>query len=103
MMTKFMKFEMVCYYILKVLGYLCGFAGFFAIIGTVGSYEQDVIGAAQFWMQEFFAFGLCGISYVLFNIRQLILADFEHRSRCRRIRARYFNQRAQEYTRYNKY
>lgn len=80
-MTTFMKVEAVIYYILKILGYACGILGFLGVLGFVGSYERDVITTTQFLMYELHAFGLCGISYLLYGLRCLIVDDFVERDR----------------------
>ena len=102
MMTKFMKFEAVCYYILKAFYCFCGFVGFFGLIGFAGSHERAIINAAQYWMYELHAICLIGLAWVVYQITQLILADFDYRVRCqqRKLRARAQRQRAYQ-NRYN--
>ena len=101
MMTKFMKFEVVCYYVLKAFYCFCGFVGSLGILGFVGSHERGIIDTKQFWMYELHAICLIGLAYIVYQITQLILADFDYRARCRRRRARYLAQRAQSHGRYN--
>jgi hypothetical protein len=71
-MTTFMKIEVALYYILKVLGYACGIAGLLGVIGIAGSLEQDLITMSQCFVRELLAFGLCGLSFVLFVLRRFL-------------------------------
>lgn len=80
-MTTFMKIEAVIYYVLKVLGYICGFVGVFGVLGFVGSLECDRITIAQCIVYEIHAFCLIGASYLLYYIRVLIEEDFTDRCR----------------------
>jgi hypothetical protein len=84
-MTKVMKAEVCVYYILKVIGYLCGFAGALCVIGFAGGLERELITETQFWLYELNAFGLIGVSYVTYWVRGLIEADvMDMASRLRR-------------------
>lgn len=85
-MTTFMKVEAVTYFILKVLGYIAGPLGAFAVIGLVGGFEGNVITAAQFWVYEFFAFCLIGFSVAVYYVREAIKLDYFKRRRMLRRR-----------------
>ena len=78
-MTTFMKIEAVTYYVLKVIGYIAGFIGVFCILGFVGGLERDTITIAQFWLYEFYAFCLIGLSFAVYYLRELILKDCRKR------------------------
>ena len=71
-MTTTMKAKVILYYILKVLGYACGIAGFLGAVGIAGSLEQDMITISQCLVRELLAFGLCGLSFVLFVLRKFL-------------------------------
>lgn len=93
-MTRFMKFEVITYLVLRVLGYIAGFAGVFGVIGFAGGLEWDNITIAQFWLYEFYSFCLIGLSYIVWYIREDIKEDFLARRRRilerRRARAKRF-------------
>lgn len=78
-MTRFMKFELITFYVLKVFGYICGILGAYCIIGFVGGLEHDKITCTQFFMYELHSFMLIGISYVVWRIRELIKGDLQKR------------------------
>lgn len=78
-MTTFMKIEAITYYILKFIGYIAGFIAPFLILGFVGSLEHDTITIAQFCIGELCAFGLIGLSFILYYIRELIKEDLRRR------------------------
>lgn len=78
-MTRFMKFELVTFYILKVFGYICGILGAYCVIGFVGSLEHDKITCTQFLMYELHSFMLIGISYAVWRIRERIKEDLQKR------------------------
>lgn len=80
-MTKFMKFELLSYCGLKIFGYILGIFGFIGIVGFVGSLEHDSISIAQFLVYEIHAFGLIGLSYLIYRFRELIKKDFIKRDR----------------------
>lgn len=80
-MTTFMKIEAITYCVLKVINYIMGFVGAFGILGAVGSLECDTITFAQFWLYELCAFGLIGLTIVVYYIRECIREDFLRRNR----------------------
>ena len=80
-MTKIMQNEIRLYWLLKILGYTFGILGIIGIWGFVGSLEKDVITMSQCIVYEFLAFGLIGLSYVMFRVRELIKRDFNRRRR----------------------
>ena len=41
--------------------------GFFAVLGSVGSYELCRIGMAQFWIQTILGFGLAALGAIILN------------------------------------
>lgn len=87
-MTRFMKFEAITYLVLRVLGYIAGFAGVFGVLGFVGGLEHDNITIAQFWLYEFYSFCLIGLSYIVWYIREYIKEDVIRRIRIRKRRAK---------------
>jgi hypothetical protein len=84
-MTTVMKIEVAIYYILKVFGYACGTMGALGILGFVGSYEHNMITTTQFFVYELHAFGLCGLSFLLYGLRALVAEDALERARQLRI------------------
>lgn len=80
-MTTFMKIETITYYLLKLIGYIAGFIGPFLVLGYVGGLELDNITIAQFWTGEFCAFGLIGLSFIVYYIREFIKEDVRKRYR----------------------
>lgn len=74
-MTTFMKIEAITYFILKVIGYIAGFVGAFMVLGVVGSLELDTITIGQFWLYEFYAFCLIGLSFIVYYLREVIKED----------------------------
>ena len=106
-MTKLMKVEAVIYYILKIVGYICGIIGVLSVLGYVGSLERDVITIAQFCVYEVHAFCLIGASCILYYIRERIADDFiarDHQLRkMRRQRMLSAKQAGQYYTNNNQY
>lgn len=87
-MTTFMKIEAITYYILKLIGYIAGFIGPFLILGFVGGLEHDNITIAQFWIGEFYAFGLIGLSFIVYYVREFIKEDVRRRYRIMKRRAK---------------
>lgn len=87
-MTRFMKFEVITYFVLRVLGYIAGFVGVFGILGFVGGLEHDNITIAQFWLYEFYSFCLIGFSYIVWYIREYIREDVIRRNRIMKRRAK---------------
>lgn len=89
-MTTFMKIEAITYCILKVVGYAFGIIGAIMVIGATGSLELDTITIGQYFLYEFYAFGLIGLSYIVYIIRELILEDcrVRYRRRMKRYEAR---------------
>ena len=87
-MTRFMKFEVITYLVLRVLGYIAGFVGVFAVIGVVGGLEHDNITIAQFWLYELYSFCLIGFSYIVWYIREYIREDVIRRNRIMKRRAK---------------
>ena len=87
-MTRFMKFEAITYLVLRVLGYIAGFAGVFGVLGFVGGLEHDNITIAQFWLYEFYSFCLIGLSYIVWYIREYIKEDVIRRIKIRKRRAK---------------
>lgn len=87
-MTRFMKFEVIAYCVLRLLGYIAGFAGVFGVIGFAGGLEWDNITVAQFWLYEFYSFCLIGFSYIVWYIREHIKEDIIRRIRIRKRRAK---------------
>lgn len=85
-MTTFMKIEAITYFILRVIGYISGFVGAFMVIGVAGGLEWDTITIGQFWLYEFYAFCLIGLSFAVYYLRELILEDC--RVRYRRMKRR---------------
>ena len=94
-MTTFMKFEAITYYILRVIGYASGFIGALMVVGVAGGLEWDNITIGQYWLYEFYAFCLIGLSYVVYIIRELILDDC--RVRYRRMKRREARRAAKTY------
>lgn len=88
-MTKFMKFEVISFFVLRVLGYVCGILGAISVLGYAGSYECEIISTAQFWLYELYAFGLIGMSFVLYYLRMWIAEDVIERERQMKLRARH--------------
>lgn len=89
-MTKVMKIEVVAYYILKVLGYLCGIIGALRVFGCVGSLDCGTMTVGQFVIQELIALGLIGLSFIFYVVRDMVEEDFDDRARCLRRKARYY-------------
>ena len=87
-MTTFMKFEVITYLVLRVLGYIAGFAGVFGVLGFIGGLECDNITIAQFWLYEFYSFCLIGFSYIVWYIREYIREDVIRRNRIMKRRAK---------------
>lgn len=87
-MTTFMKIEAITYYILKLIGYIAGFVGPFMVVGVAGSLEWDTITVAQYWLYEFYAFCLIGLSFVVYYIREFIKEDVQRRYRIMKRRAK---------------
>lgn len=87
-MTTFMKFEVITYLVLRVLGYIAGFAGVFGVLGFIGGLECDNITIAQFWLYEFYSFCLIGFSYIVYYIREYIREDVIRRNRIMKRRAK---------------
>ena len=80
-MTKFMKFEILSYCVLKGLVYLCSILGGLGIIGFAGGLQWDRITIAQFLMYEICAFGLIGLAYVLNSFSEFLKVDIIKRDR----------------------
>jgi hypothetical protein len=72
------------------------------MIGFVGGYEHGLLEATQLWKYELRALSLLGISWVVYILRQLVLADFIRRSRIlrKKARARAMRQKAYNHNRY---
>lgn len=87
-MTTFMKFEVITYLVLRVLGYIAGFAGVFGVLGFIGGLECDNITIAQFWLYEFYSFCLIGFSYIVWYIREYIREVVIRRNRIMKRRAK---------------
>lgn len=87
-MTRFMKFEAIIYLVLRVLGYIAGWAGVLGVLGFVGGLEHDNITIAQFWLYEFYSFCLIGFSYIVWYIREYIKEDVIRRIRIMKRRAK---------------
>lgn len=87
-MTRFMKFEVITYLVLRVLGYIAGFAGALGVIAVAGGLEWDNITIAQFWLYEFYSFCLMGFSYIVWYIRECIKEDVIRRDRIMKRRAK---------------
>lgn len=81
MKTKVMKFETATYFILKVLGYAVGLLGAYGVLGVVGSLECDRITFGQFWLYEFFAACLIGLSILIYILREAVKEDYQTRAR----------------------
>lgn len=75
-MTTFMKIETATYFILKFIGYISGFVGAFMVIGVAGNLELDLITIGQFWLHEFCAFCLIGLSFIVYYLREAIKKDY---------------------------
>ena len=88
-MTTFMKFEIVTYYVLKVIGYISGICGAFGTIGFVGGLEQGNSTFGEFLTYEFLALGLIGLCFIVYYIRELIREDLYRRDRCLRHETNY--------------
>ena len=80
-MTKFMKFEVILYYVLKVFGHFCGWVGVFGVIGFPGGLEFDRITVGQFWLYEFHAFCLIGLCIIVYIFREYIKEDVYRQAR----------------------
>jgi hypothetical protein len=87
-MTTFMKFEAITYSVLKVLGYLAGFIGAFAVLGFTGGCERGYLSCTQYIIYELQAFCLIGFSFIVYIIRECIKEDFIKRNRILRRRAK---------------
>lgn len=87
-MTTFMKIEAVTYFVLKVIGYLAGFIGAFAILGFTGACDRGHITLAQYIIYELQAFCLIGLSFIVYIIRERIKEDVIRRGRAMRRRAK---------------
>lgn len=87
-MTTFMKFEVITYLVLRVLGYIAGFAGVFGVLGFIGGLECDNITIAQFWLYEFYSFCLISFSYIVWYIREYVREDVIRRNRIMKRRAK---------------
>ena len=87
-MTKFMKAEILIYYILKVLICLTATVGVLCIIGFAGGLTNDKMSILQFCLHEIYAFCLIGLSYCMHLITEVIKKDFIKRDRilCRKQR-----------------
>lgn len=87
-MTTFMKLEVILYFILKVFGYFCGFAGTIGFFGLAGPGENTAaLTTGQFFLYEFFAICLIALSFAAFFTRELIRDDVKrrHHLRARRV------------------
>lgn len=80
-MTKFMKAEILTYYILKVLIYLTATIGVLSIIGFAGGLTADKMSILQFCLHEIYAFCLIGIAYGMHFVTEVIKKDFIKRDR----------------------
>jgi hypothetical protein len=65
-----MKFKKFIYGLLRFFNYCLGFGGVFGILGTVGAFECDQISFGRFWIQEFIAVCLIGLTFIVYNIRE---------------------------------
>ena len=88
-MTKFMKFEVIAYYVLKVLGYLCGILGLLVCLGYAGALECGPVSVVKFVVCELHAIGLMCLCGAFWVAREVIEEDFDRRARRMRIRRRY--------------
>ena len=80
-MTKFMKAEILTYYILKVLVYLTATVGVFSIIAFAGGFTNDKMSSLQFCLHEVYAFCLIGLAYGMNLLTEVIKKDFFKRDR----------------------
>lgn len=87
-MTTFMKFEAISFFVLRAFGYLSGILGVLGVIGAAGSYEWATITDWQFFTYELHAFGLIGLSFVLYVLRMILVEDLLERDRCIRCKTR---------------
>ena len=62
---------------LGVLTWICTIIGCTYIFGSVDAFERDMISTGRFWIQEFFAFALCGIAYLIHKVREYLI-DVEY-------------------------
>jgi hypothetical protein len=83
-----MKVEAITYLVLKVLGYIAGFVGAFAILGFTGECELLHTTPAQYIIQEFYALCLICFSFAVYYIRERIRKDFIKRDRAIRRKAK---------------
>jgi hypothetical protein len=74
--------------VLRVLGYIAGFAGVLGVIGVAGGLEWDNITIGQFWLYEFYSFCLIVFSYIVWYIREYIREDIIRRDRIMKRRAK---------------
>ena len=80
-MTNFMRFEAISFFVLRTLGYACGFLGALGILGIAGALEKGSITIAQFWLYELGAVGLALLSASFYYIRMWIAKDLLARDR----------------------
>lgn len=80
-MTKVMKFEIVTYLILKVLGYASGIVGGFVYIGAAGGLERGTLTFGQFWLYELGAVCALLFCFLAYYVREALKRDCRMRSR----------------------
>ena len=94
-MTKFMKFEVIAYYILKGFVYLFATLGVLGIIGFAGGLTVDELTILQFCLYEIHAFGLIGFSYAIYLMTEIIKSDVFKRANSIRHKQQLRRQRVQ--------
>lgn len=58
---------------LRVLIWVCAIIGCIYIFGSVDAFEKDMISIGRFWIQEIFAFALCGIAYLAHEVKEYLI------------------------------
>ena len=87
-MTKFMKFEIIAYYFLKVLCYACAGFAVFCLIGFIRSLFLDIT-ASQYILNSIYLACFAFLPCIFYGLMEVIEEDFDSRARRMRIHRRY--------------
>ena len=74
-MTKFMKFEIITYYVLKVLCYACASFAVFCLIGFIRSLSLDIT-ASQYILNSIYLACFAFLPCIFYGLMEVIVEDF---------------------------
>ena len=74
-MTKFMKFEIITYYVLKVLCYACAGFAVFCLIGFIRSLFLDIT-ASQYILNSIYLACFAFLPCIFYGLMEVIIEDF---------------------------